>query len=225
MKRQEKNISKIATLFNKALIYLYANTPANDADDFAARAHRAFGILFPNRCISYDEIDYRTGVVTNAIDKPLPVTEEYLLERWKQWSTEHPCIIYRRAGGTRTVLQISDFITDRQFMKTSFYNEFWKLLGIRHQLSAVVPLHDRVLAVSVNRDTIFTSQEVELMTLMQLHLTQAYQISKSIASGYPAISTPLIERLQKRLSEIGDIEVVDGLWKGNVTTGKLWRKS
>lgn len=223
MKRQAKNTSKTAETFNKALIRLYATTSAHNNNDFAARAHKAFALLFPNLCISYDEVDYQRGVVTNSIDKPLPVAQENILERWKQWSSEHPCIIYRRAGGTRTVLQISDFLTDRQFAKTSFYNEFWKLLGMRYQLSAVVPLHDRAVAVSVNRDSIFTPQEVELMKLIQPHLTQAYQISKCLASGHPVASMPLIEKLQKQLDEIGNIEVVNGIWKGNVITGKLWR--
>lgn len=190
MTGQEEDDFQLAGEFNEALVRLYA---IGSPGDFSVRALEAFAILFSNTCISYNEIDHEVGVVVNSIDKPLPISREVFAEQWKKWSAEHPGVIYRRLGGTRTVLQISDLLTEREFSETAFYNEFWRLLGIRHQLTAIVPFSDRIVAVSVNRESSFTPGEVQLMTLMQPHFCQAYQIMRSLAplcsqAGWPDLS-------------------------------------
>lgn len=206
--------------FTEALVQLYATASCND---FPCRVHAAFGTLFPSICISYDEVNHQTGVLRNALDKPLPIPHEDMAERWKQWAAGHPGIVYRRSGGTRTVLQISDFLTERQFSETAFYNEFWRLLGIRHQLSAVVPIPDGIVAVSINRDAAFTAEEVRLMELMQPHFSQAYTIMKSLDHDCSPGGIMDLGKLQDQLLNLGNIEVINGSWKGNVITGEVWR--
>ncbi len=186
-------------------------------------AHAALSSLFPSICISFDEIDYKTGVIVNAIDKPLPISREDFLERWNHWYAEHPGVIYRKSGGVRTVVQISDFLSEREFSETAFYNEFWQFLGIRHQLSAIIPLPDRIVAVSANRDSAFTERESKLMELLQPHFAQAYQILRSIDPEAHGASDVEGSESRKQVPAWGDLEVVDGLWKGSTITGKLWR--
>ncbi len=169
-------------VLNDALLRLYATA---SEDRFCIRAHAAFELLFPNACISYDEIFHHTGAVVNVIDKPLPIPREDFIKRWRRWSAEHPGIMYLRKGGTRTVFQISDFLTRREFRETAFYNEFWRLLKVRHQISAIIPIPDRLVAISINSSAAFTTQDIQVMTLMQPHFARAYWISRIMASRHP----------------------------------------
>ncbi|XHR28613.1 MAG: hypothetical protein ACFUZC_22180 [Chthoniobacteraceae bacterium] len=205
-------------LVNKALLQLYL--PALPKE-FPSIVHSAFSLLFPNICISFDEIDNQSKVLVNTLNCPRPEWPKDFISQWSQWADEHPCVAYRRRGGTQTILQISDFFTKREFSKTAFYQNFWKELGVSHQLSAVVPVSDRIIAVSVNRDLAFTHQEVQLMRSLQPHLVQAYWISKvhGLAQHTSTWADP------HNSEEKGNIEVLDGTWRGNVISGKIWKKT
>lgn len=215
-----KSKLKLITAFNEALVHLYTTA---SLDVFSVRVHEAFAHLVPNTCVSYDEIDHRTGVIVNSLDKPLPLSHEEFTTAWGRWAAEHPGVIYRRAGGRRNVLQISDVITKRQFSKTSFYNEFWRLLGIKHQISVIAPLREQIVAVSINRDKAFTAQEVEIITSIQPHFALVYQMIRDRASAQNPTKSLIGAQLVQQLSTFGNIEAVNGSWKGNVITGKLWR--
>jgi hypothetical protein len=206
--------------FNEAILRLYSRT---SPQDFPALVLESFGRLFSNICVSFDEIDGRTGFVRNAIDKPLPISREHFIEGSKQWSAEHPSVNYRKRGGNRNILQISDFLTEREFFETAFYQDFFRLMGIRHQLSAVIPDPECIVAVSINRDSIFTTQEVELMRLLQTHLVRAYQIVKNLAFINAASVVIDSEESNEEKTARGEIKVLDGAWKGNVITGRIWK--
>lgn len=152
--------------------------------------HAAFAYLFPNICISYDEVDHKTGVQENAVDQPMPISRKEFLERWEHVALDHPSVRYLTNGGTEPVFQLNDFVSEREFYETSLYREFWRLLGINHQMNALLLTPTRFAGVAVNRDTVFTKEEIQLMELMQPHFVQAYHTARllsGVASAPPVL--------------------------------------
>jgi DNA-binding CsgD family transcriptional regulator len=63
------------------------------------------------------------------------------LERvhWEQYWDCQPCSYPDRTGDLRSVLKITDFYSARQFHSTGMYHDYYRPLGIEHELQLCLP--------------------------------------------------------------------------------------
>jgi len=164
---------------SEALRILYA--PAS-IGEFPSRVHQAFGHLINKICVSFDEIDIQTGVVSNSIDQAFPISDKELLERWTNVAMEHPGVRYYQSGGSLNALSVSGLVSQNKLRETAFYRDFWKVVGVRDQIFITLPVDKKIIGVGVNNDVIYSPDEVFLMELLQPHFVQAYRTHRIINS-------------------------------------------
>ncbi len=89
---------------------------------------------------------------------------------------EQPVVSYYRRHRQGRVLRISDLMPDRVFARTNIYNEFYRRIGIRHQLTTALFSEDgRCREVILDREKDdFTRSDVRLLDLFTPHLDQAF---------------------------------------------------
>src|SRR5687767_4520717 len=94
-------------VFSEVLHRLYGITGATE---FPRQLMGLISELLPADYISYDHIDLKTGAVVNVFDRPIPLTHEEFMARWRAHCHEHPGIVHLENGGTSRVFKISDFL-------------------------------------------------------------------------------------------------------------------
>jgi DNA-binding CsgD family transcriptional regulator len=88
-----------------------------------------------------------------------------------------------QSGGFHPVTQITDFLSEREFQETACFRDFFRLVGVRHQIDVLAPIPHRVVGVAINRDTAFTAEEFALAELLQPHFVQAYHNVRLLAAA------------------------------------------
>ena len=76
--------------------------------------------------------------------------------------------------GARGVLSLNDFVTQREFERTALYNEIMRPINVRFQLLVPLEVPGYVAAVSVNRRSHFSREEIRRLRLFSPHLVRAY---------------------------------------------------
>jgi DNA-binding CsgD family transcriptional regulator/GAF domain-containing protein len=96
---------------------------------------------------------------------------------------EHP--VFQNCIKTQNLraMKITDFLTQRQFQRTGFYNEFLKLLDVRFQLVYYLFNHaEAELAMVLHRRCRdFSERDRAMADLLRPHFAQAYQNAKALA--------------------------------------------
>ncbi len=89
---------------------------------------------------------------------------------------EQPVVDYYRRHRRSRVLRISDLVPSRVFEKTAIYNEFYRRMGIRHQLTtALFSTEGRCREIILDREKRdFTRDDVRALELFTPHLDQAF---------------------------------------------------
>ena len=93
-----------------------------------------------------------------------------------------------RGGGSERILQLKDFISDRQLRDTALYCENYRDAGIRHQTAMVLPIPGYVTGLAINRDRPFKDQEIELLRFLESHIVRAHENARL----FSALDQPLI---------------------------------
>jgi len=124
--------------------------------------------------MTFDELNLTDGSVRNQFDREISMSRTEFLSRWTHFKDEHPGIAHVAAGGSRCVMTIDDFITQRQFRQTGLYNEVFQPLGARAQLAAIIPVTGQVVGIAINRESEFSAREKQLLELLQPHIVRAH---------------------------------------------------
>src|SRR4051812_6668017 len=169
-----------------ALHRLYA---AEDTEQFPELMMSVADEIIPCVNLSFDIINTKTGVARNGFLRPIPMSHSDFMERWSHLHTEHPGIDFLKKGSVAPLIEISDFVTEREFRDTGLYQDIFQPLGVAHQLGIILPVDGYVVGIAMNRDRPFTAEERRLMEHLHPHFMQAFQRTQIFASlqGAPAI--------------------------------------
>lgn len=147
---------------------------------FPAAAVRAVGRLVPgirHGCITVDLRHRRTLALT--VDPPdalLPGMEQIAA----RCAHEHLLVVHRRAIRNGSTYKITDFVTRREFMRTSTYAEVYRPINAFDQLGFALPSSvDVMIGIGINRDrTPFTERDRTVLDLLRPHITEAYHAAR-----------------------------------------------
>ena len=99
--------------------------------------------------------------------------------------------------GVRGVLNINDFVTQREFERTALYNEIMRPIGIRYELLVPLEMPSYIATVSVNRRSLFSRDEVRKLRSFSPHLVRACLNAQAITKLRAlASNVPQLELLQ-----------------------------
>lgn len=181
-----------------ALEFVRRIAAAGDPDEFATETLR--GLLDLIRC------DYGSYVETNpaagramALTEPREAMFAEAPEALARNLGGHPLVQYYLRTGQNRALFMSDFLSDRQFRRTTLYDELFRPAETDYLLSATLPVpHGLVVGFSLHRKARdFGERDRALVDLLEPHLAQAYERSLLRAAvgaleGEPARPEPSI---------------------------------
>lgn len=186
----------------RALPKLYSpTTPAQ----FPQLAMSIVCELLPAPYISYDEVDPLRGVVMNQLSREPPMPYEEFARGWEQHAAEHPILNFVKAGGTRPVVTISDFLTQRQFEQTGLYDACFRPGGMTHQIGLNLPAPERIVGMGITRDSEFTARERAIIEAIRPHMAQA-RMNAFFFGPSEEPGAPHVEELVLQLDEQGGVK-------------------
>jgi DNA-binding CsgD family transcriptional regulator len=162
--------SRQVKAFSEALEMIHAET---DLAQFPQRVFEVVESLIPNVVVSLDELNTRTGAGRTAVNRPVPPSAEWRDRLRDLVPLEHPAFPAVLAGA-RQALQISDFVTQRQFQRTALFHDVFRPLAARHQilLPLVVPGH--VAGITISRWEEFQPDEMAIAQMLGPHIALAH---------------------------------------------------
>ena len=143
-------------------------------DDFAAHLVRRLPGLVGSELTGYNEVNVRKRRTAFFLQPRAYLRDS--VEIFNRYAHEHPLIRHHERTKDSAPTKISDFLTQRQFHRLGLYNEFFRPLGVEHQVA--VTLHhspDLIVALSFNRTgRDFSERDRALLNALRPHLVQAY---------------------------------------------------
>lgn len=148
-----------------------------DLDDFVVTAMKLLPPLIGSDKASYNEVDYAERRMMTVIDSPFAQRryhEKQLV--FESIMNQNPLIEHYSnvLDGPR---RISDFLTDEQWRSTGIYQAYYGDIKGDYQIAVALPI-DRttIVAFAFNRTVSdFDDRQLEILTILQPHLTQAYK--------------------------------------------------
>jgi DNA-binding CsgD family transcriptional regulator len=159
---------------------LYAQT---DITRLRETLVRVAARLVPCDIGSYNEIDRAGTKPLVALRFPEWDEAAKYLPAFAAHYSGHPIARYIHETGDRQALRLSDFVTSQQLRELSIYNEYYKPMGIRHQIvfffdSDGAPAQR---AISLNRSgRDFSERDRTILELLRPHFRQAYENARSM---------------------------------------------
>jgi DNA-binding CsgD family transcriptional regulator len=148
-------------------------------DDFIARATRSLRrVVSADRC-SYNEMHPERGFIRLVFEPQGGPASRPLLETLERYAHQNPILVYYRRTGRPRVGTFSDFLSSSRFHRLPLYAEYYRHVGIEHQI--IVPLALRAspaareIGFALNRQgRDFSSRDRLILELLQPHLIQAH---------------------------------------------------
>ena len=156
------------------LEFLRETYALRDLHTFARYTISALPRVVASEHTSYNEVNPRVGRnhvlcdPTNFYNHLIPTFERHM--------SEHPLIAHYGRTSDGRALKISDFLTRDQFHRLPLYNEFFRVVGVEHQLAFVLPAPPPlVVGIALNRGRRdFGERDRTILNLLRPHLVQAY---------------------------------------------------
>jgi DNA-binding CsgD family transcriptional regulator len=188
---------------------LYALTPA---EGFPARAMSVTGNLIGADKGDYTEFDIGTGAFRVLVD-PEPPQLRLLEEARAAFMREHPVLPHYLRSEDPGARMISDFLSTAEFRRRGLYGEFFRPLGVEHQLTVLVGGRStsQPAAVSLDREHLpFSEQDRRLLDRLQPHLAAAQRnairfsqaLSRAPHAGRAGMPAAALERLTARERDV-----------------------
>ncbi len=177
-----------------------------DPEEFPIRVLKAIVELLAVDCAGYNEIAIRPQRMLRAAFLGDSYTREQLLA-FERHIHEHPLIGYTHRHPGCRALCLSDFLTKDQFHRTGLYNEFFRRVGVEHQMAVGVASRPGAVAgIALNRRRRdFSDTERAMLDLLRPHLRQAHRTAQ------------LIARLRRERKHDG--EILEHAGFGSITVG------
>lgn len=177
---------------------------AETAGEVQRATREGLAAVVPGDC--YDLVLFGSSQPENDAFFPNPGTYteaemSYMLEN----VGDHP-LANAFFRGDPGAIHISQFVSDREWQNSAFYRESgYQRLGLRHELSALVPgvTRSSMAAVSVLRSRDFSARDREIMNQLRSHLARAWKrtlFARSTPS--PALVLDLFPGLSHREAEV-----------------------
>jgi DNA-binding CsgD family transcriptional regulator len=103
---------------------------------------------------------------------------------------EHPAVAHINAGGTATVLKITDLITQRQFRRTALYNDVFRPVDVEYQIAVFLPVPEAVAGITMNRELDFSEEERVILERLRPHVARACVLADSLETAGRLRETP-----------------------------------
>lgn len=164
--------SELLSKFSEAVLRIYTPTTPSEIPSLYMGAVRN---LLDCEHLCYNEFgsDHFCGIVDPAIDPELN-------NRFALLANQHPSIRHVTKTGITEAVKISDFVNLRDWQRTDLFNEFFRKLGIHHQLALMFPVESIQIGFAANRGRRdFSESDRLLLSLLQPHLSQSYQNAKA----------------------------------------------
>ena len=132
--------------------------------------------IIPTDYNSWKEIAIQPRLRVTATFSPHNLTAAALLPAFQRRFGDHPiCNYWRRSGAHTGAFSWADVTTPSAFKSLGLYEEFYRPLGIRHQLAiALETSPSRLIYFALNRTrTPFTEHERQWLAALQPHASQA----------------------------------------------------
>ena len=147
-----------------------------DLDEFPDRVLRGVRCLIPADHASYNEVDPRTWRSRTVVR---PVGADQFpgdAEVFARHLREHPFLAHLPRMAEGRAHSISDFLSPARFRRLAIYNEYYRRLGIEHQIAVSLPTPPPLaVGIALSRHAPdFSERERALLDLLAPHLRQAY---------------------------------------------------
>ena len=152
------------------------------AEPFRATALGAVRALVPCDIASYNVVSQDQWRSDTLTDPPDASVFPNHLEIFERHLAEHPLIVgYRRTRDGRPYT-ISDFLSRRRFHSLGIYQEYYRRLGVEHQIGMALPsTPPLIVGVALSRARRdFSERERRLLDFSRLHLLQAQRHADAI---------------------------------------------
>jgi DNA-binding CsgD family transcriptional regulator len=164
---------------------------------------------------SYNEMDDDPGGSWWTVDPAIDVTPE--LERtFAELAGENPVLDYVRRTRDGRPRRISDFLSLEEYHRTRLYREFYRHVGVEHQVALTLPSRPPVVIglAMMRSEADFTNPEVALLGAARPHLIQAYRNAELAAAREATIAA-----LEAGLDRVGaSVVVVDHYGRVDMAT-------
>jgi DNA-binding CsgD family transcriptional regulator len=146
-----------------------------DLDTFREHVVRAISKIVPAEVITYTEIG-RRGQPTVRVLHPARAVPSDLMRAFEHHRHEHPLIKHFGGNPPGRAAKISDFLTRREFHRLGLYDEFFRQVGVEHQMVIGLPAPSpRVVGVALNRSGLdFSERDRLLLSALRPHIVQAF---------------------------------------------------
>jgi DNA-binding CsgD family transcriptional regulator len=164
---------------SRLLEFLRASYGTLDRSAFRTHVLAALRKLIPCDIVSYNEVNARANQVTWLTEPADALDFPDSTETFNRHIPEHPLIGHYARTNDDRVLRISDFLTRSEFHRLGLYNEFYRRVGVEHQMACVLPAPPpTVIGIALNRHhPDFAERDRCLLQLVSPHLVQAFQNS------------------------------------------------
>ena len=143
--------------------------------DYRHRMLECIGRVIENELVCHNEINGASGTSLTVL-RPQIENFEPLRQVFFKHAHEHPSLNHLIQTGDTRAVKTSDFVTQPEFRSRGIYQEFYRKLRVRYQLTFGFKTHTGALGfVAVSRwHRDFTEQERAVLTLFRPHFIQAY---------------------------------------------------
>jgi len=149
---------------------------ATDLDNFPRNVFEALESLVRCDYFAYNEFGPDGVLKLLHCEPELPrASTEFLLSLGPQFTHEHPGVDYVMRTGATQPLKITDFTSQRNWRRTTLYNEFFHPLRCEYQIGFASPAANGQIALGFNcalRD--YSEEDRQLLNLLRPHLIQAH---------------------------------------------------
>lgn len=158
---------------------------------FGARLVSLVGELVPGSVVAVDQIHELTGQYLLDHNCPLDAadTARYFT-RLQQVYQQNPIYPYMQAGGKGPVVRLSDLCSRTTLERTDFYNDIFRPLDLKHQISVIMPRAGWITTLTINRDRDLPQSTTDLLQLASRHISLAHRASQLFG---PLTSSPAQE--------------------------------
>lgn len=131
--------------------------------------------LLPCDILSYNEFDLATWSSLRWSATATEPWDERVSEAFDAFAYQHPLIVHYAATGDGRPVRFSDVIEARRLHALDLYQEFFRPLGVDHQMAIRVPYRAGVSAgIALNRrGRDFSDRERELLAVLRPPLARA----------------------------------------------------
>lgn len=167
------------TDWQKLLLSIEVLNADIQSNNLAKRLTEAVNLLVSNEIVSFDIFGAGGDYQGYIVFEPFGAVAQDDLQVFGEFVHEHPLYEDLFVNRKQHTMTFSDYVSRRDFEQTALYNEFYRRVGVDHQISVALPVNPEnfvTCALSRYHQT-FGESERTMMNLFKPHLTAAIRNS------------------------------------------------